>query len=102
MGKEHGPLTKDLLHPSPGEEKRKHKKQHPMQSPNSYFMDMKCSGCYKVAAVFSHAQTPLCQLTGEKAGLTRFAEGCSFKQLQHRKHLKQDEWDIIPSKHVLD
>eukprot|EP00069_Balaena_mysticetus_P005170 bmy_17892T0 len=33
------PLAKDLLHPSPEEEKRKHKKKRLVQSPNSYFMD---------------------------------------------------------------
>ncbi|OWK05185.1 RPS27 [Cervus elaphus hippelaphus] len=32
-------LAKDLLHPSPEEEKRKHKKKRLVQSPNSYFMD---------------------------------------------------------------
>ncbi|XP_054038749.1 40S ribosomal protein S27 isoform X2 [Rissa tridactyla] len=36
------PLAKDLLHPSPEEEKRKHKKKRLVQSPNSYFMDVKC------------------------------------------------------------
>uniref|UniRef100_A0A8I3Q6C9 40S ribosomal protein S27-like n=2 Tax=Canis lupus TaxID=9612 RepID=A0A8I3Q6C9_CANLF len=41
------PLVKDLLHSSP-EEKRKHKKKHLVQTPNSYFMDMKCPGCYKI------------------------------------------------------
>lgn len=38
------PLLKDLLHPSPEEEKRKHKKKRLVQSPNSYFMDVKCPG----------------------------------------------------------
>ncbi|KAM7331635.1 hypothetical protein ACRRTK_008343 [Alexandromys fortis] len=44
---------------SPGaeEEKRKHKKKRLVQSPNSYFMDVKCPGCYKITTVFSHAQT---------------------------------------------
>ncbi|XP_029799056.1 40S ribosomal protein S27-like [Suricata suricatta] len=51
------PLAKDLLHPSPEEEKRKHKKKRLVQSPNSYFMDVKCPGCYKITTVFSHAQT---------------------------------------------
>lgn len=37
-------LAKDLLHPSPEEEKRKHKKKRLVQSPNSYFMDVKCPG----------------------------------------------------------
>ncbi|EDM13525.1 rCG63653 [Rattus norvegicus] len=56
------PLAKDLLHPSPEEEKRKHKKKHLVQSPNSYFMDVKCPGCYKITTVFSHAQTVSCVL----------------------------------------
>ncbi|KAB0371803.1 small ribosomal subunit protein eS27-like [Muntiacus reevesi] len=77
------PLAKDLLHPSPEEEKRKQK------SPNPYFMDVKCPGCYKITTVFSHAQTVvlyvgcptvLWQLTGGKARLT---EGCSFRRKQH-------------------
>ncbi|XP_048203610.1 40S ribosomal protein S27-like [Perognathus longimembris pacificus] len=79
---------KGLLHPSP-EEKRNHKKKHLVQSPNSYFMDVKCPGCYKITTVFSHAQTVvlcvgcstvLCQPTGGKARLT---EGCSFRRKQH-------------------
>nr|XP_002800403.2 40S ribosomal protein S27-like [Macaca mulatta] len=86
---ENMPLAKDLLHPSPEEEKRKHKKKRLVQSPNSYFMDVKCPGCYKITMVFSHAQTVvlcvgcstvLCQPTGGKARLT---EGCSFRRKQH-------------------
>ncbi|XP_027563029.1 DBF4-type zinc finger-containing protein 2 homolog [Neopelma chrysocephalum] len=41
------PLAKDLLHPSPEEEKRKHKKKRLVQSPNSYFMDVKCPGGHR-------------------------------------------------------
>ncbi|KAK0145601.1 40S ribosomal protein S27 [Merluccius polli] len=41
------PLAKDLLHPTPEEEKRRHKKKRLVQSPNSYFMDVKCPGNYK-------------------------------------------------------
>ncbi|KAB0378214.1 hypothetical protein FD755_009792, partial [Muntiacus reevesi] len=76
-------LAKDLLHPSPEKEKWKHKKCL-VQSPNSYFMDVKCPGCYKITTVFSHAQTVvlcvgcstvLCQPTGGKARLT---EGSSY------------------------
>ncbi|KAJ4931190.1 hypothetical protein JOQ06_025488 [Pogonophryne albipinna] len=72
-------LAKDLLHPSSEEEKRCHKKKRLVQSPNSYFMDVKCPGCYKITTVFSHAQTVvlcvgcstvLCQPTGGKARLT--------------------------------
>ncbi|KAI4811433.1 hypothetical protein KUCAC02_014342 [Chaenocephalus aceratus] len=82
-------LAKDLLHPSSEEEKRCHKKKRLVQSPNSYFMDVKCPGCYKITTVFSHAQTVvlcvgcstvLCQPTGGKARLT---EGCSFRKKQH-------------------
>lgn len=37
-------LQVDLLHPSPESEKRKHKLKRLVQSPNSYFMDVKCPG----------------------------------------------------------
>uniref|UniRef100_A0AAZ3SD62 40S ribosomal protein S27 n=1 Tax=Oncorhynchus tshawytscha TaxID=74940 RepID=A0AAZ3SD62_ONCTS len=90
------PLAKDLLHPSPEEEKRSHKKKRLVQSPNSYFMDVKCPGCYKITTVFSHAQTVvlcvgcstvLCQPTGGKARLTevpddtsQFAEGVLIQE----------------------
>ncbi|KAA0710132.1 Neuronal acetylcholine receptor subunit alpha-7 [Triplophysa tibetana] len=72
-------LAKDLLHPTPEEERRRHKKKRLVQCPNSYFMDVKCPGCYKITTVFSHAQTVvlcvgcstvLCQPTGGKARLT--------------------------------
>merc|ERR1712076_145954 len=83
------PLARDLLHPTLEEEKRKSKLKRLVQSPNSYFMDVKCPGCYKITTVFSHAQTVvlcvgcstvLCQPTGGKARLT---EGCSFRRKQH-------------------
>ncbi|XP_021570453.1 40S ribosomal protein S27-like, partial [Carlito syrichta] len=86
---ENRPLAKDLLHSSPEEEKRKHKKKHLAQSPNSYFMDMKFPGCCKITMIFSHAQTVvlcvgystvLCEPTGGKPRLT---EGCSFRRKQH-------------------
>merc|ERR1712212_366655 len=84
------PLAVDLLHPSPEAEKRRHKKKRLVQSPNSYFMDVKCPGCYKITTVFSHAQTVVvcggcsavsCQPTGGRARLT---EGCSFRRKQHQ------------------
>nr|XP_055189856.1 40S ribosomal protein S27-like [Nyctereutes procyonoides] len=82
------PLARDLLHPSLEEEKKKHEKKRLVQSPNFYFLDVKCPVCYKITTVFSHAQTVvfcvdttvLCQLTGGKARLT---EGCSFRRKQH-------------------
>ncbi|XP_032277216.1 40S ribosomal protein S27-like [Phoca vitulina] len=53
-------------------------------------MDVKCPRCYKITAVFSHAQmvvtwvgcsTVLCQPTGGKVRLT---EGCS--SLRRKQH----------------
>ncbi|KAI8913077.1 ribosomal protein S27-domain-containing protein [Powellomyces hirtus] len=79
-------LAVDLLNPSPASEARKHKLKRLVQSPNSYFMDVKCPGCMNITTVFSHAQTVvlcgscatvLCQPTGGKARLT---EGCSFRK----------------------
>ncbi|KAL4688673.1 hypothetical protein H8959_004925 [Pygathrix nigripes] len=51
------PLAKDLLHPSPEEEKRKDKKKLLVRSPSPYFMDVKCPGCCKITTVLSRAQT---------------------------------------------
>ncbi|XP_054580753.1 40S ribosomal protein S27-like [Eptesicus fuscus] len=82
-------LAQGLLHPSPEEEKRKHRKKRLVQSPISYFLDVKCPGCCKITTVFSHAQTVVlcvdcstvpCQPTG---GKTRLTEGYSFRRKQH-------------------
>ncbi|GFZ20981.1 ribosomal protein S27 [Actinidia rufa] len=76
----------DLLNPPPELEKKKHKLKHLVQSPNSFFMDVKCQGCFNIIIVFSHSQTVvvcgnyqtvLCQPTGERSKLT---EGCSFRR----------------------
>mmetsp|Transcript_17526 Transcript_17526/g.24324 ORF Transcript_17526/g.24324 Transcript_17526/m.24324 type:complete len:86 (+) Transcript_17526:105-362(+) len=81
-----GKIEYDLLHPNEESEKRKHKLKRLVQSPNSFFMDVKCPGCFVITTVFSHAQTVvlcgscntvLCQPTGGKARLT---EGCSFRR----------------------
>lgn len=83
------PLARDLLHPEPAKERQRHKLKRLVQHPNSYFMDVKCPGCYKITTVFSHAQsvvvcvgcnTVLCQPTGGKAKLV---EGCSFRKKAH-------------------
>ncbi|TEA24772.1 hypothetical protein DBR06_SOUSAS11110023, partial [Sousa chinensis] len=97
------PLTKELLHPSPEEEKRKHQKQRLVQSPNSYFVDVRCPGCYKITSVFSHAQTValcvgcsivLCQpLQEEKQGLQKDAPS---DRSSTKSTLNQDEWETIP------
>ncbi|CCM01651.1 uncharacterized protein FIBRA_03712 [Fibroporia radiculosa] len=79
-------LAIDLLNPSAEAEKRRHKLKRLVQSPNSYFMDVKCPGCFAITTVFSHAQTVvlcgacasvLCQPTGGKARLT---EGSSYRR----------------------
>nr|BAA78586.1 ribosomal protein S27 [Chlamydomonas sp. HS-5] len=76
----------DLLHPRAKLDKHTHKLKRLVQSPNSYFMDVKCPGCFHVSTIFSHAQTPvmctacsavLCTPTGGKAQL---AEGSSFRR----------------------
>ncbi|KAL6985083.1 40S ribosomal protein S27-like [Sarracenia purpurea var. burkii] len=76
----------DLLNPPADIEKRKHKLKRLVQSPNSFFMDVKCQGCFNITTVFSHSQTVvvcgncqtvLCQPTGGRARLT---EGCSFRR----------------------
>nr|CAD2137289.1 unnamed protein product [Meloidogyne enterolobii] len=89
------PLAVDLLHPDPVKEQQKHKLKRLVQHPNSFFMDVKCPGCYKITTVFSHAQsvvvcvgcsTVLCQPTGGKA---RLVEGCSFRKKGTLNDLKE-------------
>jgi ribosomal protein S27E len=46
----------DLFHPNSADEKSKHKLKRLIQSPNSFFMDVKCPGCFHITTVFSHAQ----------------------------------------------
>mmetsp|Transcript_111659 Transcript_111659/g.271256 ORF Transcript_111659/g.271256 Transcript_111659/m.271256 type:complete len:84 (+) Transcript_111659:47-298(+) len=79
-------MPKDLLFPTAADEARSHKLKRLVQSPNSYFMDVRCPGCFNITTVFSHAQTVvvcgscsvmLCQPTGGKARLT---EGCAFRK----------------------
>lgn len=38
----------DLLHPPAELEKLKHKRKRLVQSPNSFFMDVKCQGCFNM------------------------------------------------------
>eukprot|EP00124_Ichthyophonus_hoferi_P001427 Ihof_evm3s74 gene=Ihof_evmTU3s74 len=51
------PLARDLLHPSAELERSQNKLKRLVQSPNSYFMDVKCPGCFAITTVFSHAQS---------------------------------------------
>ncbi|XP_039908970.1 40S ribosomal protein S27-like isoform X1 [Simochromis diagramma] len=84
----HDLLAKDLMHQSFAEERRQHKKKRLVQNPNSYFMDVKCMGCYRITTIFSHAQTVvpcagcsiiLCRPRGGKCRLTA---GCAFRKKQ--------------------
>ena len=47
----------DLLNIDPVVEERQHKLKRLVQSPNSYFMDVKCPQCLTIMTIFSHAQT---------------------------------------------
>ncbi|RXH75648.1 hypothetical protein DVH24_039347 [Malus domestica] len=47
----------DLFHPPAELETRKHKLKSLVQTPNSFFMDVKCQGCFSITTVFSHSQT---------------------------------------------
>ena len=102
------PLAKDLLCPPQEEEKRKPQQKHLVQSPNSYFMGVRCPGCYKITNDSSHTQTVvlrsgcstvLWQPTGGKA---RLPGGCSFRQKQHWKYPASERMGKHPNKHILD
>ncbi|GAO50322.1 hypothetical protein G7K_4451-t1 [Saitoella complicata NRRL Y-17804] len=91
-------LAIDLLNPSPAHEAKQHKLKQLVQGPRSFFMDVKCPGCFNITTVFSHAQTVvlcgscatvLCQPTGGKCRLT---EGCSFR----RKHVSHNCPVVLP------
>ena len=41
----------DLLHPPKELEQRRHKLKRLGQSPNSFFMDVKCPGCFNITTV---------------------------------------------------
>ena len=41
----------DLLHPPKELEQRRHKLKRLVQSPNSFFMDVKCPGCFTINTV---------------------------------------------------
>lgn len=52
-------MPKDLFHPSLADEKAQHKLKRLIQAPNSFFMDVKCPGCFHITTIFSHAQVNL-------------------------------------------
>jgi len=75
----------DLLHINPFIEKTKHKRQQLVQSPRSYFLDVKCPGCLQIITLFSHSQTIMfCESCGNvisvpTGGLCRLTEGVSYR-----------------------
>ncbi|CAM9518084.1 unnamed protein product [Heterosigma akashiwo] len=81
-------MPRDLLNPSASEELSTHKLKRLVQSPNSFFMDVKCPCSFQIYTIYSHAQTVmvcgqcnqvLCHPTG---GMVRLREGCSFRRKQ--------------------
>jgi len=78
-------MPKDLLNPSAAEEKSKHKLKRLVQSPNSFFMDVKCDECFQITIVFSHAKTKVsCEncskiIATPTGGRARLSEGCKFR-----------------------
>ena len=76
----------DLLHPSAESQRKIHKKKRLVQGPNSYFMDIKCPGCYSLTTAYSHAQTVItcdgCQtvLARPSGGKCKLTIGSSFRK----------------------
>ncbi|EDO07920.1 putative 40S ribosomal protein S27 [Babesia bovis T2Bo] len=76
----------DILNVDPKVEARKHKLKRFIQSPNSFFMDVRCPGCLTITTVFSHAQTAVicgsCNvvLSEPTGGKCRLTKGCSFRR----------------------
>ena len=78
--------VQDMLYPSKASEAQKHKLKRLVQGPNSYFMDVKCPGCYNIQTVFSHVHAPVfcsscsIQIAQPTGGKSRLTEGCSFRK----------------------
>jgi small subunit ribosomal protein S27e len=76
----------DLLHPVSEDQRVSHKKKRLIQGPNSYFIDIKCPGCYSLTTAYSHAQTVItcegCQmvLATPTGGKCKLQVGCSFRR----------------------
>lgn len=57
-----------------------------LQTPNSFFMDVKCPGCFTITTVYSHATTVVicaeCAVTlaQPQGGKARLTEGCQFRK----------------------
>merc|ERR1712113_179887 len=79
-------LSSNLLQPTLADQKQRHKKKRLVQSPNSFFMDVKCQGCLKIKTIFSHAQTvvvcPGCDtvMARPSGGKAKLTSGCSYRK----------------------
>ncbi|KAF9898481.1 40S ribosomal protein S27 [Lobosporangium transversale] len=79
-------LAYDLLNPTPLREAQTHKLKRVVQSPDSFYMDVKCSACQTITPLFSHAATvvscPKCStvLAQPTGGRARLSEGVSFRK----------------------
>ncbi|KAF9086492.1 40S ribosomal protein S27 [Mortierella sp. GBA35] len=79
-------LAVDILNPSGLKEAQTHKLKRTIQSPNSYYMDVKCNACQTITILFSHADTvvscPKCSnvLAHPTGGLAKLSEGVSFRK----------------------
>ncbi|KAK3009029.1 hypothetical protein RJ639_013473 [Escallonia herrerae] len=62
------PNDVDLLNPPAELEKRKHKLKRLVQSPNSFFMDVKCQGCFNILFFASQQVAVLDLLKGVHSG----------------------------------
>ncbi|KAF9315862.1 40S ribosomal protein S27-like [Podila horticola] len=77
------------IHRKPLKKAQTHKLRRVVQSPNSFYMDVKCSGCQSITPLFSHADTvvscPKCSavLSQPTGGLARLSEGVSFRKKAH-------------------
>eukprot|EP00798_Chlamydomonas_sp_ICE-L_P018480 gene18480-24973_t len=80
------PADVDLLSPPKELELQRHKLKRLVQSPDSFFMDVKCQGCFNITTIFSHSQTVvLCGscssvLATPSGGKARLMEGTSFRR----------------------
>ena len=72
-------MEMDLLNADPIAEDNMHKLKKLVQSPNSFFLDVRCSNCHNISTLFSHSQTSvtcptcghiLCTTSGGKAKLS--------------------------------
>ncbi|KAF9546809.1 40S ribosomal protein S27 [Mortierella hygrophila] len=79
-------LAVDILNPSLLKESQTHKLKRIIQSPNSFYMDVKCNSCQTITSIFSHADTVVaCKkcstvLSQPTGGLARLSEGVSSRK----------------------